>query len=254
MGKKNRTPEENEKHEKKIERILFRFVDITMWGSVIIIGILIYFAPSEADALRPYIRVKSDYTLMFVQSILGIICLNLPGKIEKKWGVKIPSNMLIPFVIFLYCAIFLGEVRSFYYNVPHWDKLLHLFSAGMLGTLGFSTISILNQSDRVPIHLSPLFIAVFAFCFALSLGAIWEIYEYTFDGFLGLNMQKFMTESGTQFVGRAALSDTMDDIITDALGAGVVAIVGYFSMKRYPAWVENMQLRMKQKQPTGQND
>ena len=67
-------------------------------------------------------------------------------------------------------------------------------------------------------------------------------------------MQKFMTESGTQFVGRAALSDTMDDIITDALGAGVVAIVGYFSMKRYPAWVENMQLRMKQKQPTGQND
>ena len=100
MGKKNRTPEENEKHKKKIERILFRFVDITMWGSVIIIGILIYFAPSEADALRPYIRVKSDYTLMFVQSILGIICLNLPGKIEKKWGVKIPSNMLIPFVIF----------------------------------------------------------------------------------------------------------------------------------------------------------
>ena len=91
--------------------------------------------------------------------------------------------MLIPFEIFLYCAIFLGETRSFYYNVPHWDTFLHFFSAGMLGTLAFSIISILNDSEHVPFNLSPGFIALFAFCFAVACGALWEIYV-TFDGIL----------------------------------------------------------------------
>ena len=242
--KKIRTKEEQTKHREKIQKIIFGFVSVTMWASVIIIGILIYLAPESASISNPYIRIKSDYYLMFVQSVLGILCLNLPGLVERRWGVQIPNTMLIPFVIFLYCAIFLGEVRSYYYTVPHWDKMLHLFSAGMLGTLGFSIISILNDSKKVPMQLSPAFISIFAFCFALSLGAVWEIYEYTFDGVLGLNMQKFMLEDGTQLIGRVALSDTMGDIIVDTIGAGAVAIFGYINMKHKSVkWVNLMQLQ-----------
>ncbi|MPN18700.1 hypothetical protein SDC9_166063 [bioreactor metagenome] len=113
----------------------------------------------------------------------------------------------------------------------------------MLGALGFSFVSLLNQSEKVPMNLSPLFVAIFAFCFAVTLGVVWEIYEFTFDGILGLNMQKFMLENGTQLIGRAALADTMKDLIVDAAGALVVSIIGYISMKKQKDWLEKVQLR-----------
>ena len=87
--------------------------------------------------------------------------------------------------------------------------------------------------------LSPLFVALFAFCFALATGAVWEIYEYACDALMGLNMQKYATEQGAQLVGRAALRDTMKDIIFDALAALLVAAAGYFSIrKRAPSVAE----------------
>jgi len=244
MKKKHLSGAEFEEHKKRAEKLLFEYVNVTMWASVVIIGYLIWRAPSAYDAARPYMRVKADYMLMFTQSILGVICMNLPRHLEKQFGVKIPSNMLVLFVIFLYCAIFLGEVRSFYYNVKNWDTMLHFFSAGMLGSLGFSIISIMNSSKRVPFQLSPFFISAFAFCFAVTIGVFWEIYEWTFDGVLGLNMQKFMSEQGVQYVGRAALYDTMKDLITDVIGALAVCIYGYYMMRRYTTkWVDDMQLK-----------
>ena len=62
-------------------------------------------------------------------------------------------------------------------------------------------------------HLSPFFIAFFAFCFALAFGVVWEIYEYTVDSVAALNMQKYALEDGTLLVGREALADTMEDLI-----------------------------------------
>lgn len=228
----------------RVSGLLFKFVNITMWSSVVIITYLMIKAPSAVTADMPeYIHPKAYYTLMLSESILGCIVMQAARKVQG-W-ISIPSWMLIPFVIFLYCAIFLGEVRMFYYRVSSWDTFLHFFSAGMLGSLAFSIVSILNQNDRVPIQLSPAFVAIFAFCFAVACGAIWEIYEYTFDGVLGLNMQKFMLEDGTKLIGRAALSDTMKDIITDVAGAGVVAFGGYFAMKKDSIqWLNSIQLRM----------
>ena len=81
-------------------------------------------------------------------------------------------------------------------------------------------------------NLSPVFVAVFAFCFAVTLGVFWEIYEFTFDGILRLNMQKFMLENGTQLIGRAALLDTMKDLIVDCLGALIMSFVGYLKERR----------------------
>lgn len=239
--------EDQKKSEKtkKVARFLFKFVYFTMLASVVIITVLMFLAPASITPDMPdYIHPKAYYTLMLVESIFGCVIMHFAKKLLG-W-VAIPSYMLIPFVIFLYCAIFLGEVRMFYYRVQNWDTFLHFFSAGMLGSLAFSTISLLNQSDKVPMHLSPLFVAIFAFCFAVAVGALWEIYEYTFDGMLGLHMQKFMLEDGTQLIGRAALADTMKDIITDVCGAAAVAAVGYLAMKQESMqWLRSNQLHLR---------
>lgn len=140
--------------------------------------------------------------------------------------------MYILYFLFLYCAIYLGEVRNFFYVVPHWDTWLHTFSGGMLGALGFIVVDRLNRLGRKWVQLSPGFVCLFALCFAVTIGVLWEIYEFTFDGLLGLNMQKFRLEDGTQLVGRAALQDTMKDLIVDVLGAAVVVGLGYLHSLR----------------------
>ena len=73
---------------------------------------------------------------------------------------------------------------------------------------------------------------MFALCFAVTVGVLWEIYEFSFDGLLGLNMQKFRLEDGTQLIGRAALQDTMKDLIVDVVGAATVVAWGYLHSKR----------------------
>ena len=137
----------------------------------------------------------------------------LPGMLEHKLKIEIPSNMLILYTIFLYSAIYLGEVKSFYYNVPNWDNILHTFSGAMIGALGFSIVTLLNKTEEVPMNLSPLFVALFSFCFAVTLGVVWEFYEFTFDGLLGLNMQKFALEDGTQLIGSSCFNGYYDRFI-----------------------------------------
>jgi uncharacterized membrane protein YjdF len=177
-------------------------------------------------------KSRGDYLLMVVQCVLGLMVMFLPSFIQKKWRIGISNYMYVIYFIFLFCAIYLGEIRNFYYLIPHWDTILHTFSGVMLGALGFTLVTLLNDEPSVRLNLSPRFVALFAFCFALALGALWEIYEYTVDGILSLNMQKYALEDGTQLFGRAALTDTMKDIVVDAIGALVVAIAGYYMLKR----------------------
>lgn len=173
---------------------------------------------------------RSDYVLMLIQCILGMIVFWLPSVLEKRLSFDIPNYMEIAYFIFLYCAIYLGEVHNFYYVIPNWDNILHCFSGAMLGAFGFTLVRILNDSEKVSVVLSPVFICLFAFCFAVTVGAMWEIYEFTGDSLFGLNMQKFRLADGTELVGSAALKDTMDDIIIDSLGALIVSVSGYISM------------------------
>jgi hypothetical protein len=208
-----------------------RFLFITLLLSIIYIITRIAVSPSEAASVENYEKLKSDYVLMLIQCFLGLVVMMIPSIIERRRAIDIPDSMEILYFVFLYLAIYLGEVRNFYYLVPHWDTILHAFSGGMLGAMGFSLVNLLNKSDRVQFDLSPFFIALFAFCFALAAGAIWEIYEYTVDATLGLNMQKFALADGTQLVGHGALSDTMYDFIVDALSALIISILGYYSIK-----------------------
>lgn len=203
---------------------------ITLLGSIVYAGIGCALAPEAAS--QPGERCRSDYVLMLLQCCLGLAVMFLPNMLQKKWTWPISDAMYILYFLFLYCAIYLGEVRNFFYVVPHWDTWLHTFSGGMLGALGFIVVDRLTRLGRKWVQLSPGFVCLFALCFAVTIGVLWEIYEFTFDGLLGLNMQKFRLEDGTQLVGRAALQDTMKDLIVDVLGAAVVVGLGYLHSLR----------------------
>ncbi len=229
------------KKKMNIQKLITNYVFYSLLISFIYLVVRVVFAPSTDES----VLVKSEYMLMLAQCFLGIIAMLLPNLVRKNLKLEIPSGMLVLYVIFLYCAIFLGEVRSFYYNFPRWDDYLHMFSGGMLGALGFSIISLLNKTDEIPLNLSPIFVAVFAFCFAITVGVVWEFYEHTFDGILGLNMQKFALEDGTQLIGREALADTMHDLYVDALGAFIMCAIGYVSLKYKQGWIEGLLLKKK---------
>ena len=225
-------------------KILSMFVFASLLVSAIFVAVRLVLAPSQPDGSN-FERLNSDYVLMLVQCVLGMVVLLLPSVIARRLKIEIPSGMMILFVIFLYCAIYLGEVRSFYYHIQSWDTVLHWFSGAMIGALGFSFVALFNNSERIPVNLSPFFVAAFAFCFAVTLGVFWEFYEYSFDGLLGLNMQKFALEDGTQLVGRAALQDTMKDLVVDAVGAFAASLIGYISLKHKKGWIEKFQIIRK---------
>ena len=221
--------QEVRKHEKTrswLSKILFvLFVLSTVYAIYMLFG-----APTQADT--KFVRIKSDYVLMILQCIGGAIVLFLPSKLEEKLSIRIPNQMEIVYFVFLFCAIFLGEVQNFYYVFPFWDMILHGFSAMMFGALGFIVVKYLNDSEKMDFVLSAFFVALFAFCFAMTLGTLWEIYEFTADALLKTNMQKFITAENEVLVGHAALVDTMKDIIVNAIGAFIVTTFGYFTMKK----------------------
>ena len=206
--------------------ILFVFLAVSSVFTVV----RLILAPAETT--DEFTKIKSDYVLMLLQCLVGLVVMSLPGLIERKRQIDIPDSLEILYAVFLFCSIYLGEVRDFFYLVPHWDTLLHAFSGIMLGLVGFTLVDLLNESKRVSIHLTPFFVALFSFCFALAVGCVWEIYEFLADGVLATNMQKFRLANGTELVGRAALSDTMEDFIVDALSALAATIVGYLAILR----------------------
>ena len=107
--------------------------------------------------------------------------------------------------------------------------MLHTLSGVIIGAIGFSLVYIFNTEENVAIKLSPLFVAIFSFCFATSMGALWEIYEFFMDSIFGLNMQK------------SGLVDTMWDLIVDALGALVMSVLGYLYLKRHIRLFERLE-------------
>ena len=234
----------NKKQDWKI--IIFRFVLLSF---IIPIGFLIYRIITTPNTLvinDADNRVKSDYVLMLIQCLLGIFAMGLPSMISKRFKLEIPNTVFYFYLIFLWAAIFLGEIQKFYYRFNYWDLILHTLSGGMIGFIGFSIVDILNNEDE-HVNLNPFFIAFFAFSFSLALGAIWEIYEYLCDGFLKTNMQKYALESGIELLGRDAILDTMSDLILDGIGALVASTIGYISVKYDKSYLNNFLIRFKKR-------
>jgi hypothetical protein len=225
-------------------RRVIRGIFFTFVASTVFTVIRIILAPTIAPVTDIDIRVKGDYLLMLIHCVLGAAAMLFPAYLSRKADLDIPTGMMIVYAVFLYCAIYLGEVRNFYYRIPYWDTILHTFSGAAIGALGFSIVSLLNQSDNLTFSLSPIFVSLFAFCFALSLGMVWEIYEYSIDYFLRTNMQRYALESGELLMGQAALMDTMKDLMVDAIGAFAMSVVGYISLKHDKGWLDRLHVKV----------
>jgi hypothetical protein len=202
---------------------------ITLIFSVVYSFVRFLLAPDTIPEGAEFEKLKSDYLLMLTQCALGLVVMMIPTIMTHRFKLIVPGVMCILYYVFLYCAIFLGEIFSFYYRFPIWDSILHAMSAAMLGALGFILVDWLNKDEHVKLPMNPLFVSLFAFSFALMIGTLWEVYEFSFDSILGLNMQKARLEDGTPLVGNAALTDTMKDLIIDALAALAVAVTGFFT-------------------------
>ena len=130
-----------------------------------------------------------NYHNMFL-GILTLILFMVPQFIDKKLGVTIPVGLETVILIFIFSAEILGEINAFYVKIPVWDTILHTTNGFLMAAIGFALIDLFNRSDRFSIKMSPYFVAFFAFCFSMTVGVLWEFFEFSMDWFFGLDMQK----------------------------------------------------------------
>ncbi len=168
--------------------------------------------------------VYERYENLFI-IVLTFIMTFYPAILENKLRVYLPSSLQVVITLFIFASQFLGELKDFYYKISWWDEMLHFISGSILGIIGYMFVYFLNKKHIKETKLSPFFVTMFAFCFALTMGVIWEIFEFTADRLLNLNMQKF------RLPGEDGLVDTMTDLIVDAIGALIVTTIGYIYMK-----------------------
>ena len=152
---------------------------------------------------------------------LGILVITfLPYFMNNLLHMKIPAELETFSIIFTYLALFLGEVHGFYVKYWWWDLALHTTSGLLGGMLGFLLVYVLNSNKKINFNMTPLFIALFAFMFTMSMGTLWEIFEFAVDTMFGLDMQS------------SSLQDTMSDLIVDCAGGLVISVMGYFYLAR----------------------
>lgn len=214
--------------------------------SIMIIGFIysfvnIFIAPIDYE--EGVTLIKNDYILRASQTIGGIVLLFLPSFLEKKWNFKIPSMMHSFVFLFLFAAIMLGEYARFHFRVPGFDKVLHILSSAFFASLSFTVIHVLNYHEIF--KLRPLFVAIFAFTFSMTIAVFWEFYEFSWDYFANLNMLKYMDSAGNEFSGLSAIYDTMGDLFVATIGAGVISIIGYFAIKYEKTWIYKFIIRRK---------
>ena len=104
-------------------KILSGFVFVSLLVSAVFVAIRLVLAPSQPHG-GDFERLKSDYVLMLVQCVLGMVVMFLPGVISRRLKIEIPSGMMVLFVIFFYCAIYLGAVSYTQLDVYKRQTLL----------------------------------------------------------------------------------------------------------------------------------
>jgi len=156
------------------------------------------------------------YTVLFVSS-LALLLTFVPAMIERNSRISVPAEWEFTIVLFIYTSLYLGELHEYYTKFWWWDVILHASSSLVLGFIGFLILFALYEGGKI--KAKPITIAVFTFCFAVALGAIWEIFEFGLDYFFTAGMQA------------SGLVDTMWDLIVDTLGGLIVAFLGFWYMK-----------------------
>lgn len=121
--------------------------------------------------------------------VLALILFTIPTLVSEKFKIGIPSLLETIIYLFIYSTAILGEINNFYGIIPFWDTLLHTLNGFLCAGIGFSLVDLLNQSSK-DIKLSPVYVALVAFCFSMTVGIMWEFYEFTVDNTLKMDMQK----------------------------------------------------------------
>jgi len=194
--------------------------------------------------------------------VLTLILFIMPSVVQATFKVEFPTLLEIIILLFIFAAEILGEISAFYIKFPYWDTILHTLNGFLCGAIGFSLVEIMNGNKRLRFELSPLFMAVVAFCFSMTIGVAWEIFEFSMDSLYHLDMQKDTVihsiytvtldpmkdnncvaitgientvingkELGLGGYLDIGLLDTMYDLIVNFIGAFVFSVLGYGYVK-----------------------
>ena len=199
--------------------------------------------------------------------VLTLFLFGVPNMVEHRLDIELPNTLEIIILLFIYAAEILGEINAYYVTFPYWDTVLHTLNGFLCAAIGFSLLDILNREEKIGFSLSPLYLAIVAFCFSMTVGVIWEFFECTMDQLFLLDMQKdtvvntigsvmldptggnhpgvirnitdviVVQSDGTQTaLGLGGyldigLLDTMEDLFVNFIGAFTFSIIGYFYVR-----------------------
>jgi len=225
----------------KTARILY-FASFSVVISTLIYAI-VYTLSSESGTATLFGAKISIGTLT-----VALAAMILPPIIIKWKKVSFSPGMILAYLVFVMGSIYGGSGLNLFWSIPHFDTLMHAFSGGMLAALGFMLICSLHKTEKLPRSFSPLFLTLFVFCFSMTIGVLWELIEFGADYFTGGNMLRWAEQDGTPHVGLAALYNTMWDFIANAVGAAIVAVMGYISLKNRRRFVDTLVMK-KKKEP-----
>ena len=173
--------------------------------------------------------IEQRWLSVFLATLI-IATLFLPVIFRNRMEIEIPAEFHILAVVFIFASLYLGEIQGFYHRFWWWDIVLHTSAGLLMGIVGFLLVYILNESRRVELHMKPIFISLFACIFSIAIGAFWEIFEFSMDQLFGFNMQKPMLGDPS------GLTDTMWDMIVNAIGAFLVSFMGWWYLKSKKAF------------------
>ena len=210
--------------------------------------------------------MRREYESMFL-CVLSLALMVLPSIISRKLNIVLPSTLEIIILLFIFAAEILGEINSFYIRFPNWDTMLHTINGFLCAAIGFCLVDMMNREERFSFKLSPLYLAIVSFCFSMTVGVLWEFFEFGADWFLGLDMQKdtvvrainsvmldpthnnvvihirdiadtiIVHSDGTQEALNlggyldVGIIDTMKDLFVNFIGAVVFSFIGFFYVK-----------------------
>lgn len=205
--------------------------------------------------------LRADYESAFICA-LTLVLFMLPSFVERQLRIDLPDTLEIVILFFIFAAEILGELRAWYVRYQGWDSLLHTVNGFLCAAVGFCLVDMFNRSERVKFSLSPLYLSVVAFCFSMTIGVLWEFFEFSMDFFFLKDMQKdtilhtissvtldplnsnhTVVISGIEDVavnGQSlglggyldiGLYDTMKDLFVNFIGAVVFSVIGYFYIK-----------------------
>ena len=132
---------------------------------------------------------KGNFENVFL-CVLTLFLFTLPSFLERTIRIEIPDTLEVIILLFIFAAEILGEIQAYYIQYPYWDTMLHTLNGFLCAAIGFSLLDIINRNEKLKFSLSPVYLAVVAFCFSMTIGVLWEFFEFSMDQLFLLDMQK----------------------------------------------------------------